>query len=77
MHKIPGASYAPPSSTGSTSPLGTRSAGSFGTGAEFERDSDGGGRRVVSGSSEVAENTFRVRMEKLRDENSTNLYFEG
>jgi hypothetical protein len=72
MHKIPGTPYAPPSSTGSMSPRG---APSFGSGAEFEKDTDVDSR--VGGAREAAENTFRVKMEKLSDENSTNLYFEG
>jgi hypothetical protein len=79
MHKIPGTPYAPPpSSAGSTSPLGgAPSGGSFGSGTEFEKDTDAAGRHLGGVARDAGEDTFRARMEKLKDEGSTNLYFEG
>jgi hypothetical protein len=79
MHKIPGTPYAPPpSSTGSTSPLGgAPSGGSFGGGTEFEKDADAAGRHLGGAARDAGDDTFRARMEKLKDEDSTNLYFEG
>jgi hypothetical protein len=69
MHKIPGTPYAPPSSSGSASPLGAmRSGGSFGNCADLE---NGG-----AGAADD-DDTFKARMEKLSDKSSTNLYFEG
>ena len=75
MHKIPGTPYAPPSSTGSMSPRsGVRSGGSFGDGVG---GTDIDGESAEGRTTEMADNTFRERMEKLGDETSTNLYFEG
>ncbi|KIM74130.1 hypothetical protein PILCRDRAFT_14684 [Piloderma croceum F 1598] len=65
MHKIPGTPYAPPSSSGSASPLGAmRSGGSFGNCADLE---NGG-----AGAADD-DDTFKARMEKLSDKSSTNL----
>ena len=70
MHKIPGTPYAPPSSSGSASPLGgMRSGGSFGNCADFENGS--------AAADDDDDDTFKARMEKLSDKSSTNLYFEG
>ena len=40
-------------------------------------DGDADADARLGTAREVAETTFRVKMEKLGDRNSTNLYFEG
>jgi hypothetical protein len=40
-------------------------------------DADADADARLGTAREVAETTFRVKMEKLRDKNSTNLYFKG
>jgi hypothetical protein len=40
-------------------------------------DADADADARLGTAREVAETTFRVKMEKLGDRNSTNLYFEG
>ncbi|KZP23495.1 hypothetical protein FIBSPDRAFT_1042932 [Athelia psychrophila] len=65
MHKIPGTPYAPVvSSTGSCGDMYS----------EGDCDAEGRGAHM---QEDDEEKSFRVRMEKLKDPNSSNLYFEG
>lgn len=70
IHKIPGTTYAS-SSTGSMTTVAGGGESSSMCGSEF------GGVGTSDGGTGGAKSSFLMRMEKLRDANSTNLYFEG
>lgn len=66
MHKIPGTPYAPISSS-------IDSCGSLCSEGDYDAEGRGGSHMEEN----EEEKSFRARMEKLKDPNSCNLYFEG